>query len=146
MQEMIQTGLYELFKNHYVTNSLCLIISYGDNKFEKVKATTKFHVTTNLFYIISEYADKLFDEIVDKKRPIRRIAYSFNCLDQSKNEQYDLFTDTKKVEKEKRLTKSILLLQEKYGKNSLLKAHDLKQNATQIERNNSIGGHKSGES
>ena len=58
------------------------------------------------------------------------------------NESYDLFTDMNKVEKEKKLRDSILKIQEKYGKNSLLKGLDFMDNATQRERNEMIGGHR----
>ena len=61
-------------------------------------------------------------------------------------EQYDFFTDINKVKREKKLISSILDIQKKYGKNSLLKGLDLEEKATQRERNLSIGGHKSGES
>ena len=40
----------------------------------------------------------------------------------------------------------VLSLQEKFGKNSVLKGLDLKEKATQRERNATIGGHRSGES
>ena len=58
-------------------------------------------------------------------------------------EQYDLFTDLNKVEKEKKLRDSILNIQDKYGKNSVLKGMDFEKNATAIERNKQIGGHNS---
>lgn len=145
MQEMIQTSCLELFKKEYVTNSLNLAVSYANN-FETSKGHINFSVTTNLFSFIVNYANKLFDNIVDKKKEIRKISISFVCLKQSQNEQYDMFVNQEKIEKEKKLTKSIINLHEKYGKNSLLRADDLMKNATQIERNNSIGGHKSGES
>ena len=61
-------------------------------------------------------------------------------------EQYDFFTDIEKVKKEKKLINSVLSIQDKFGKNAILKGIDLNEKATQIERNKSIGGHKSGES
>ena len=146
MQEMIQNGCYDLAKNHFVTNSIHLFIGYGDNKYSGTKGGKRMNVTTNVYSIISKYAENLFDEIVDKTRPIRRIGYGFEGLIPDENEQYDFFTDIGRVEKEKKLVKSILNLQEKYGKNSILRGQDLKENATQIERNLTIGGHKSGES
>ena len=100
---------------------------------------------TNLYSFIEKYGDILFEKIVDKNMPIRRITYEFSNLTDARYEQYDLFTDIKKVEKEKKLVKSVLALQDKYGKNSILKAMDLDKKATQIERNKTIGGHKSGE-
>lgn len=147
MQEMVQNGCYDLMKQNVVTQHLRLIIGYGDNKKtrEKVKNTTKMKETTNLYTIISKYFNQLFDEIVDKTRPIRQIAYGFDNLLSADNEYYDFFTDLKKIKKEKDLTKKVIEIQEKYGKNSVLKGLDLQEKATQKDRNNMIGGHKSGE-
>jgi len=146
MREMIETGCYNLFRQGFVTQLIHLYIGYGDVRDEGTKGMTRMNVTTNLYSIIGKYTDELFDKIVDKSRPIRRIGYDFSDLMSEENEQYDFFTDINKVEKDKKLIKSILDLQDKFGKNTILKGHDLEENATQIERNNSIGGHKSGES
>ena len=45
-------------------------------------------------------------------------------------------------ERERRLQNAILRVQKKYGKNAMLKAADLTENATARERNARIGGHK----
>ena len=47
--------------------------------------------------------------------------------------------------KEKSLQKTILQLQDKYGKNTLLKGLNFREGATAIERNGQIGGHRAGE-
>ncbi len=145
MQEMVQNGCYDLFRQHYVTQLIHLYIGYGDGKEGGAKGTSRMHVTTNLYSIIGDYACKLFDKIVDRNRPIRRIGYDFADLMPEENEQYDFFTDLNQIEKEKRLTASVIELQDKYGKNSVLKALDLEEKATQRDRNRQIGGHKSGE-
>ena len=144
MKEMVQNGCYDLFNQGYVTQILQLFIGYGDNR-SSAKGSMRMNEITNLYSIIGEYAEKLFDEIVDKTRPIRRIGYNFADIVSQENEQYDFFADLKKIEKEKKLVRSILQVKEKYGKNSMLKGIDLEKNATQIERNRVIGGHKSGE-
>lgn len=71
-------------------------------------------------------------------------------------EQLDLFTDyaaleKKKAaedaadEKERRLQKTALLLQQKYGKNAIVKGMNLQKGATTILRNGQIGGHDAGD-
>lgn len=144
MREMIQNGCYEMARQNYATDLIHLIIGYGDDK-SFVKGTKRMNVTTNLYSIICEYVDSLFDKIVDRKRPIRRIGYDFSELVLADMEQYDFFTDIEKVKKEKKLINSVLSIQDKFGKNAILKGIDLNEKATQIERNKSIGGHKSGE-
>lgn len=145
LNEMIQNGCYELARQHLSTPLVYIIIHYGDDKNSSVKGMRRMRETTNLYSIISKYTNSIYDEIVDPKRPVRRLTYEFCSLVDENFEKYDLFTDFKQIEKEKKLVKSILLLQEKFGKNTILKGIDLKENATQIERNNTIGGHKSGE-
>ena len=69
-------------------------------------------------------------------------------------EQLDLFTDPEKLliqrrkekeylDREHQVQKTLLLIKEKYGKNSILKGMNLQQGATAIARNQQIGGHKS---
>ena len=71
-------------------------------------------------------------------------------------EQLDLFTDyaaleKKKAaedaadEKERRLQKTALLLQQKFGKNAIVKGMNLQEGATTILRNGQIGGHAAGD-
>lgn len=144
MSEMVQSGCYELARQNCVTQLLHIFAGYGDNK-EIAKATKRMHETTNLFSIIGKYVENLFDEIVDKKRPIRRLGYDFDELASSEHEMYDFFTDNSKIEKEKKLVQTILTLQDKYGKNAVLKANDFEEKATQRARNKLVGGHNGGE-
>ena len=144
MDEMVQTGCYEMFRQGYVTDHIHLFVGYGDEKKGVAKDMRRMNVVTNLFSIIGKVADEMFDKFVDKSRPIRRVGYAFDLLPEA-CEQYDMFVDPEQIEKEKRLVWSILDLQDKYGKNSVLKAADFEKNATIIHRNNTIGGHSSGE-
>ena len=54
----------------------------------------------------------------------------------------DLFTDTKKLDKEKQLQQTMLDIKLKYGKNAVLKGTSYMDGATMRERNEQIGGHK----
>lgn len=145
MQEMVQSGCYNLFKKGYVTKSIHLGVGYGDKKGDFAKGTRRLNVTTNLFSIIGKEFEKIFDEKVDKQRPIRKIEITFSSVSPKINESYDLLTDLVEIEKEKKLVKSILNVHEKYGKNSILKGIDYKKNATGRERNKMVGGHNAGE-
>ena len=102
----------------------------------------------------------LFDRIVDERLLVRRmyvvanhITEGVEKIEQPKYEQLDLFTDyeardaaVRKEEaalaKEKKMQKAILDLQEKFGKNAVLKGMNLQEGATAKERNAMIGGHK----
>ena len=49
-----------------------------------------------------------------------------------------------KKKKERALQRATLLLQDKYGKNAVLKGMNLIEGGTTIERNGQIGGHRAG--
>ena len=67
--------------------------------------------------------------------------------------QFDLFSDTEKEakeseeaehaeQKEKSLQHAMIAIKNKFGKNAILKAANLKEEARAIARNSEIGGHK----
>lgn len=142
VKEMVQDGCYRLAREGVVTSHIHLFIGYQDDRENPTKGGRRLSVSTNLFSIIGKNADELFENIIDKNRMIRQIAYTFSELQPEGMEQYDLFTDYNAINKEKKLVKSILNIQDRYGKNSLLKGLDLNEKATQRERNNMIGGHR----
>ena len=146
LKEMLQNGCYSLYEHGYVTKLLHIYIGYGDRSKEFVKGSLRLNVTTNLYSFMEEPITKLYYEITDKTREIRRIGIDFCELHDKGLEQYDIFTDLERVRKEKKLVESVLAIKEKFGKNSMLKGIDFQENATQRERNKLIGGHNSGES
>lgn len=143
MREMIQNGCYELQRHHLVTQLVHLFVNYAGEKGKSVKGSKRMTATTNVYSIIVLCAEKIFEKIVDKQEKVRKIGFSFADLHDETYEQYDLFTDLKKIKKEKKLTSSVLHIKDKFGKNAILKGIDLQENATQIARNNKIGGHNS---
>lgn len=145
LSEMIQNGCYELAKYHYVTSAVYITIGYGDRETKSSKGTARLGSTTNLYRLIANSAEDLFERIANKGKMIRRISYEFLNLQNEEKEQYDFFTDLAEIKKEKKLVKSVIDIQKKFGKNAVLKGIDLQKDATQKERNKLIGGHNSGE-
>ena len=109
--------------------------------------------------IMVENALKLYDQIIKEDLMVKRINVAFmNTIDKAieekkeHHEQIDIFTNIEdyedKIKKEEldneneTILQNIMLnIKEKYGKNSILKAMNLEQGATAIERNKMIGGH-----
>ena len=56
--------------------------------------------------------------------------------------QHTTQQEKERLEKEKHLQEAMLRVKSKYGKNAILKAADLQEGATTIDRNRQIGGHK----
>ncbi len=146
LSEMIQVGCYELAKQQFVTKSVFISVGYSGREDKPSKGTAKLTATTNLYSLIIDSVEELYDKIVDSGKMIRRLSFEFIDLKPETEEQYDFFTDLSKVKREKKLAKSVIDIQKRFGKNAVLKGIDLQKNATQIERNKMIGGHSSGES
>ena len=104
----------------------------------------------------------VYDRVVHKDLLIRRVnvtacnLVSETEIPEEKPEQLDMFTDyealerEKKIrqlaeEKERRLQNITLAIQDRYGKNAMLKGMNLMEGGTTIARNGQIGGHKAGE-
>lgn len=75
--------------------------------------------------------------------PIRRIDISYTKLSKpKKNKQLSLFDDEEKSINEEKLFKAMDSVQNKFGKNKLLRTSSLTKASTAKERHNQIGGHR----
>lgn len=105
--------------------------------------------------MITNAAMELYDRIVNPDLLIRRISItagkiiSEEKVPENSFVQLDLFADyglieqeNTKLEKEKKCQEAILEIQQKYGKNAILKGMNLEEGATMRDRNGQIGGHK----
>ena len=183
VKEMTDLMVLDLVDKGLVTNQIVLTIGYDienitdKNRSQSYKGTvtTNYygkkvpkpaHGTTNLpkqtssTTLITNAVMELYDKIVNKKLPIRRINIVANKLvdehsvkNANKYEQLDLFTDYEilkkqrekenaESEREKRMQNKILDIKKKFGKNAILKGMNLQEGATAKDRNNQIGGHK----
>ena len=104
----------------------------------------------------------VYDRVVNPNLLIRRVniaacnLISEDEIPEGKPQQLDMFTDYEAVareeaarqaaeDRERRLQRVTLAIQDRYGKNAMLKAMNLLDGGTAIERNGQIGGHKAGE-
>ena len=170
-KEMMDSLVLDLVRGHLLTNQIALTINYdirNINEGYEGEITTDFygrkvpkysHGTANLDHytsstkIITDKISKLYDEIVNKDLKIRKITVGVNDLiyaDDSKKDlvlkQLDLFSDGTKEENEEKSEKNvqdaIIKIQNKFGKNSILKGMNLEEKSTARRRNREIGGHK----
>lgn len=128
--------------------------AHGSVNLEEYTASTKR---------ITAAALELFDRIIDRNLLVRRfnitaarVEEESSAPDKKAFEQIDLFTDYAAKqeqesqeavdrEREKKLQLAMLDIKKRYGKNAILKGMNLEEGATARERNNTIGGHRSGE-
>ena len=93
--------------------------------------------TETLFEAIME----IYNEYIEDY-PIRRIGINFGKLITSDMERVNLFETNKSKANNHSLFKTMDKIQDKYGKNILLRASALTEDSTAIERHNQIGGHR----
>lgn len=145
LDEMIQEGCYRLVRKKLTTELIHLYVVYQDEMRTATKGTKRLTKATDLPSVIIPAALELYDSIVDKNKMVRKLGYDFADIKSDTEEQIDFFTDTVKTGREKKLVNTVLNIKDKYGKNAILRGLDLDKRATQKERNEQIGGHKSGE-
>lgn len=141
IQEMALTGCQRLIREHLIASHVGISVGYSKDAAPATGGTLKMANSTNLYSIIREYVDRLYEETISKDYPIRRLGICFSGLADESAEGYDLFTDVEALEKERKLENTVLNIKDRFGKNALLRGLDLKEGATQKERNKLIGGH-----
>ena len=145
VKEMADMLSLELVDKGLVTDSITLYVGYSPRAGKKsAHGTITMSVTTSSAKQIIGYTIKLYERIVDKQTPVHRINLSFNNVVDEMYRQYDLFTDPAELEREHKIQEAMLSIKEKFGKNAILKGMNLSEGATAMERNQQIGGHKSG--
>ena len=145
IQEMALNGCQRLIREHLIASHVGIFVGYSKDVIPASGGTKKLLNSTNLYSFIREYVDDIFEETTAKDVPIRRLGISFSGLADESAEGYDLFTDFEAIEKERRLEQAVLDIKDRFGKNAMLRAFDLQEGATQVERNKLIGGHNGGE-
>ena len=162
VREMAELLMFRLTEKKLVTDSLTLEVGYdrenvdtgsyhgvtqtdryGRTLPKAARGTVRLDTPTNLGSQIVEQSVKLFQRITDPALTVRRINLAANRVQPDDGiVQVDLFADTKKLEKEKKLQQAMLGIKNKYGKNAVLKASSYEEGATMRQRNGQIGGHK----
>lgn len=132
---------------------------YGRSIPKPSHGTIRLDYYTSSSKILTKKGLELLDRIIHKNLLVKRVYISACNLslktkyqNQQVYEQLDLFSNRnllKEKEEEKnsqeienRLQHIVLDIKNKYGKNAIVKAMNLEEGATTIERNQQIGGHK----
>ena len=135
---------------------------YGRKIPKAAHGTRNLEGCTSSTHAIMNAVLDVYDRVVHKDLLIRRVnvtacnLVSEAEIPEEKPEQLDMFTDYEALEREKqarqlaeekerRLQNVTLAIQDRYGKNAMLKGMNLMEGGTTIARNGQIGGHKAGE-
>lgn len=152
VREMMDLLCLDLVEKGLVTESVTIAIGYSNALHDDpARGTAKLQRATSADSVILPAVTALYERIVDRKKPVRRINITCNhTLEAVEAEvvQMSLFDDVSDDLSSKRnhsVQKAVLEIKKKYGKNAILKGMNYSEAATTRERNRQIGGHKSGE-
>ena len=147
-KEMIDQLCLDMAAKKLVTESISLYVGYSYTEgVPGVGGTAQFVRPTNLAVEVVPAIAALYRRIVNPAYVIRRIGLSCNgVVEDSQMLQLNMFEDVNTQLRVKALQEALLGIRARYGKNSILKGMNYQEAATGRERNNQIGGHKSGTS
>lgn len=145
VKEMADAISLELFDETLVTRSVTMQLVYSGAEKEGVRGSQKLSDYTNSAKEIVSAFTSLYEKIMDKNRCIRKVTVVLNDVVPEGYAQYNLFKSEFISEKERKQMQTISSIKKRFGKNAIIKALDLKNEATMRDRNRQIGGHKSGE-
>ena len=145
VREMAEALAQDLVEKNLASEQFSLYIAYDK------KSTPVHRYDHGLVHLGSHTASlhritqgilNIFDQIADPALLIRRINISADTVIDQNEEQADLFTDVAAQRKERSLQNAMLSIQNRFGKNAILKVSDYTEGATARERNEQIGGHR----
>jgi DNA polymerase V len=141
VKEMVLDVCHKMMRQRVVTNSVTLFIGYSKDVIPPSGGTAKLLSTTHLYSEIIGEVMAVFERTTATNVAIRRIGLSCNNVVGEGCEGYNLFTNFAAIEKEKKAEKAVLSLKDRFGKNCIIRAVDLEEGATAMQRNKLIGGH-----
>ena len=162
LKEMVDASVLDLVDKHLVCDRISLYVGYardgrggargelvaGEHGTRRVgaaapraSASRKLPERTNSLRALMGRFTALWEETVDRDRPIRRVNVGLENLMPEEFATFDLFSDAEANERERKLQRAVLAVKGKYGKNALLRGTSLTEKATGRERNEQVGGH-----
>lgn len=146
VKEMTDALCLDMADRGMATQSISLMIGYSNElEMRPATGTASMTVVTNSYRVIIPYVLALYERIVQRDKPIRRLNVTCNSVVGEEYEQYDLFTDYEEIRRDRKMQKAALEIKHRFGKNAIVRGMNLQAAGTAMERNNQIGGHKSGE-
>jgi DNA polymerase V len=145
VKEMVDLLCLDMVSKNLITDSVSLYVGYS-NKLDIPSAhgTANIGKQTNADGVIIPAVTSLYDRIVNREYPVRRINLTANRVVKDNGaEQLSVFDEEDSI-KNKVIQETMLKIKSRYGKNAILKGMNFQDAATTRERNQQIGGHKAG--
>lgn len=143
VREMTDALCLELVQKVLVTGAVTLSVGYSD-QFQSVPSvgTAALSEACSDYHLIEPKVSAVYERIAKKEKMIRRIQLSCSVQPQSNEQQYQLFAEDEKLQRERTMQQAVLKIKQKYGKNALVRGMNLLEGSTARARNQQIGGHK----
>lgn len=154
VSEMADALHFELLDRKLLCESVTISINYEKDEHGYVPhhahGTGHCGVPTNSKVALVAAALEVFDRCVDKDLKVRHVYIVGNNVMKEGAGQLSLFDvpagmEQAELEAEAAREGAVLSVKKRFGKNAVVRGIDLLPEATQMERNRQIGGHKSGE-
>lgn len=143
VKEMTEILCLDLVEKHLLTDSLHLYIGYAKSEdLTSAAGTISLPFSTSSAVMIVEHMEALYRRIVHPAAMVRRMTITFCNTVSDENFQYNMFAESYSLEEEKQMMETMVGIRKKFGKNAILRAMNLEEGATTMERNRQIGGHK----
>ena len=137
ISEMVDVVTSKMRKHNKLTKCIGFGIGYSKEIDNGFYHTLKLDNPTDNTEEILKYCLLIFDKFYENL-PIRKVTICCGNLQNKQDVQLTLFTNDKKIDN---INDTVDNIKNKFGKNSLLKASNLLDDSTAIERNKKTGGH-----
>lgn len=146
IKQMVDALCMEMMDRGVVTQSVTLMVGYSYVTGQKAdRGTVSLPSASNLYRVVLPPVVDVYQSIVKKKLPIRKISITCNKIQEEGYEQMNLLQDFAVEEKERKFQRAVMEVKARFGKNALVRGRDLLEAGTAMRRNEQIGGHRSGE-
>ena len=139
---MVEVLTARLRKNNKQTTCIGFGINYSKDITGGFYHSIKIDTPTDSAYEIVNYCLIIFDKFY-QFLPIRKVTICCSGLQKKECIQLNFFEPEAEIKEENDVNNAIDKIKNKFGKNSLLKATNLLEDSTAIERNKKTGGHYS---
>lgn len=140
VREMVDTLASRMRNDDKMTGLVSIYIGYSKNSGGFARRVTLLAPTDDGKVILDVILEIYRQHIKDL--PVRHVGICFGQLSVATHQQLDIFEDDEEQIKRRNLQKALDNVQNKFGKNSVLRGSSLLEESTIKERNKFIGGHR----
>ena len=150
LREMMDLLALDMVDKNLVTSSVSIWVGYtAKAEMPLARGSASLSVRTNSDKILIPAVTQIYERIVDRSVPVRRITIAVNDLteEETVGQQISMIPTPEldeALDKSRRVQQAVIGIKHRYGPDAVLKGMNFEAAATTRLRNHQIGGHKSG--